>query len=360
MRVCIVCLWDRYAIPYLQKYEGILSEMGVEYDVLLWERGEQLGRNYKATDTVLHIPVKSGMAQKLLGFLKWRKQVTRILKKNAYDKIIVLSTVPGVLLASVLLKKYARKYIFDIRDYSFEHIKAFYKTEEKIIKKSFFTTISSDGYRSFLPEYPYVLNHNITHFDQVDAEAKDLQKKERINFVFVGNIRLFQDTFSLLKKMGSWKNYKQVFVGREIAGCDLDTIAAEYGITNIEKHGAFTHDEKPKIFEQVDLINSVYGDKRKVCSVSVNTALSNKIYDAAVFRRPIAASCGTYLAEIAEKYGLGFSVDAADENVYSAFERYLKNYDKEVFTQNCDRFIDVVKQDEAVFKEKLKGFLKEG
>lgn len=359
MRVCIVCLWDRYATPYLQKYEQMLSSFGVTYDVLLWERGEQLGKNYKTTDHVLHIPVGNGAAGKLLGFLKWRKQVNKILKKTNYDRVIVLTTVAGVLLASTLRKKYSGKYIFDIRDFSYEHIKSFLKIEKKVISDSFLTTISSDGYRSFLPEHPYVLNHNITHFEQPGAKAKDLKTKENIDFAFVGNIRLFQDTFSLLKNMGKCKRYTQSFIGREIAGCDLDAIAKEHGIINIRKQGVFTHDEKPKIYEELDLVNSVYGDKRKVCEISVNTALSNKIYDAAVFRRPIVASKGTYLAEVVEEYGLGFAVDGSDENAVQAFERYLDSYDMEVFTQNCERFVLAVKRDEDTFREKVKLFVKE-
>lgn len=358
MRVGIVCLWDRYATPYLIKYEKLLDTMGVQYDVLLWERGEEIGMNYKESDIVLHIPTGNGPAQKVAGFLKWRKQVSKLLKKANYDRVIVLTTVAGVLLSRVLLRKYSGRYIFDIRDYAYEHIKFFYNIEKKLIKKSFFTTISSDGYTAFLPEGEYILNHNITHFHQEGVEASNLNNKEHIRFAFVGNIRLFEDTLALLRNLSGYDKYRQVFIGREIAGCNLNEIAKEYKITNIEYQGVFSHDEKPLIYKELDLVNSVYGDSRPVCKISVNTALSNKIYDAAVFRRPIVASSGTYLADVVNKYGLGFAVDGNDANVVACFEAYLNNYDKVAFEANCKRFLEGVRQDENLFAKKVEQFVK--
>ena len=90
--------------------------------------------------------------------------------------------------------------------------------------------------------------------------------------------------------------------------------------------------------------------------VVVDTAISNKLYDAATFRCPIVATTGTFLAEEVSRYGLGFSVDYDANDGQKAFEEYLKNYDPAVFEQNCINFLQSVMEDEKVFEERVLSF----
>ena len=42
--------------------------------------------------------------------------------------------------------------------------------------------------------------------------------------------------------------------------------------------------------------------------MEVQSALPNRLYDALIFKKPIITTEGTYLTEVVEKYGIGFSL----------------------------------------------------
>ena len=46
--VGIICFWDRYATPYLLKYEKMLQEAEVPYEIVFWNREpEQEGVSFR-------------------------------------------------------------------------------------------------------------------------------------------------------------------------------------------------------------------------------------------------------------------------------------------------------------------------
>lgn len=356
MKVGIICFWDRYATPYLSKYEKILNDNGIEYDVILWERSDKLSSQFKDRDIVIHLPTSGNKIDKLKIMLLWKKKVLSILKNNKYSKIIVLSTSPGILLGGYLRRHYRHKYIFDIRDYTYELYRIYYNAEKKVIENSYFTTISSKGFESWLPKYNYVINHNITHGDLVQYHAKDLKTTRPLNFAFIGNLRLYEGTYNLLLALKNVDWIQQTYVGREICGDNLHTIKEENHINNMMIEGPFLPENKPSVYEKVHFVNSVYGSKDRIVKVVVDTAISNKLYDAATFRCPIVASEGTFLADEVMRYGLGFAVNLDASNGKESFEKYLVNYDPEEFEENCIRFLSSVAEDERFFEQKVLDF----
>lgn len=356
MKIGIICFWDRYATPYLNKYEKILEAHGIDYDVIFWERNEELSDQFRDRDIVIHLPVSGNKIDKLRAMLSWKTQVMTILKKNKYTKLIVLSTSPGILLGNYLSRYYRNNYIFDIRDYTYELYRLYFEAEKRTIRNSAFTTISSKGFESWLPKHEYVINHNITHGDLSQYHAKDLQKIRPLNFAFIGNLRLYEGTYNLLLALKDTDWIQQTYVGREIGGRHLAAIKEENHINNMTIEGPFLPENKPSVYEKVHFVNSVYGSKDKIVKVVVDTAISNKLYDAATFRCPIVATTGTFLAEEVSRYGLGFSVDYDANDGQKAFEEYLKNYDPAVFEQNCINFLQSVMEDEKVFEERVLSF----
>ena len=104
-KIGIICFWDRYATPYLKKYENILNENKIDFDVILWQRDLKPTDQFAQKDIVIKIPVEDTISSKAIAFIKWRKAVLKVISKNKYDKLIVLSTLPGLLLYSELKKR---------------------------------------------------------------------------------------------------------------------------------------------------------------------------------------------------------------------------------------------------------------
>ena len=111
------------------------------------------------------------------------------MKENESNKVILLSTLTGILLFDKL-KKYNKKYIFDIRDYSYEHIYVFRKIEKKLIKNSYFTAISSKGFKSFLPKHDYIVAHNFNRNEMIEM-PKFKKHDLPLKLVWNGTVRFF-------------------------------------------------------------------------------------------------------------------------------------------------------------------------
>ena len=353
MKVGIICFWDREATPYLAKYEKAVELAGLDYEILFWNRS---GKKHNTDNKELEItlPLRRGIIGKLVGFYRWRKEVRKKLKERRYEYLIVLTTYPAVLLFRELLGEYSGRYIFDIRDYSMERNFVFKSIVSRIIDSSGLTAFSSKGFRRWLPSSSkLVLNHNITGDCLNKRNQAPCFCKEQIKFSFVGNIRLDKQTKSLLITLSKSSRFVMEFVGRILPECDILEICSVNNIKNVIFKGAFKSSDKPAIYSSIDLINAVYANDADKVRYADSTPLPNRVYDAAIFKRPIVASKGTYLAELIEQFSLGFSLNGFDENAASYFEDYIVNFDRERFVAGCNRFLDEVLREETAFRDKL-------
>ena len=355
MRIGIVCFWDRLATPYLAKYERIMNENNIQYDVIFWERSGRgiIEREYNKIYIKLKVP--PNRVAKLSTFLIWKKLILKILVQEKYDYLIILSTIPAVLLSNYLLKYYRENYIFDIRDYSMESNNIFKKRVMKLIDYSIFTTISSKGFYVWLDQSPkIIINHNITYIDLHHQRTSYFKDSENVNITFVGNVRLDGQTRAMLINMKNHPKYKFGFVGRMLTECDLKALCDTNNIDNVYEQGAFTENDKPDIYAQIDIINAVYANTSENIPLADSTPLPNRVYDSVIFKCPIVASKNTYLAEVIDSYNIGFTIDGYDENVSTQFDSYIKTFDKKKFTEGCNRYLSEVLLEENRFRERLK------
>ena len=80
--------------------------------------------------------------------------------------------------------------------------------------------------------------------------------------------------------------------------------------------------------------------------------MANRFYLSALFRKPMIVQRGSYMAELCEKYGLGVVIDETDD--FSArILAWYANYNYELFTSNCQRFLKIVEQELSIFDSKL-------
>ena len=362
--VGIVCLWDRYATPYLAKYEELLSSQGVDYEVIFWNRLTEKGKTTVTKDgryIYLNQFCASGK-KKMLSFLQWRSNIIKILKENHYDNLILLSTVPAILLEEYIIGRYTGRYIFDIRDYTLEMVGLFRKLVMRLVNHSVLTTISSKGFLRWLePSNKIMVNHNITVDESVDFDAPHFANDEKVRFSFVGNVRLDIQTRAMLISLGRREKLEQHFYGRVLSNCDIEQVIKDYGLTNVFLHGPFGVEEKRRIYAETDLINTVYVNAERVEDIPLgdSTPLPNRLYDALIFYRPLVTSRGTYLAELSEKYHLGVNVNGFDASIEEEILDYVRHFNKEEFIRGCDELRKEVIAEEKQFRNTIFQILKD-
>ena len=180
----------------------------------------------------------------------------------------------------------------------------------------------------------------------------DIRDKEKIVIGYVGGIRYFDINSSLLKQFSNNSKFELFYAGRANLDCDLENFCRINKIYNVRFIGAFNNDEKFNLYKNVDIINAIYGNN----SLEVTTALPNRLYDAAILRKPILVSVGTYVAKVVEEYELGLAVDV-NKDVVKVVGDYVKSFDAEKFELNCHKFLNDIKKEQDNFIKHIEKFV---
>ena len=362
--VGIICFWDRLATPYLAKYEKLLQKNGVEYEVVFWNRTPEAGTpeiTREGNTVTINLPCRGSRSKRIMRFLKWRSVAKKVIRKQKYSALIMLSTVPTVLLGGLLRRKYRERYLFDIRDYTFESRKPLRKLVMGLINRSTLTAISSKGYMRWLDPSPKIMvNHNITVDETVGYTAPNLRDQQVLRFAFVGNVRLDTQTEALMLQMKDRKDFQQHFYGRILPSCRIEQIAREKNIDNLFLHGPFDVEQKHRFFGEIDLLNAVYANAQKEEDIPLgdSTPIPNRLYDCLVFYRPLVASKGTYLAELIDNYGLGCTVNGFCPDAPQIVRDYADSFDAEAFMKNCDTLRELVYREEERYVAAISSILR--
>lgn len=355
MKILIVGFHPHGHVPYVANYENAMKKRGIDFDAIYWDRFESRRLEKCDNEYTIHIKCSLGgnRLKKVIPMLKYRNIVKNIIRENSYDKIIVLSTLPAVLLKDVLLKDYKNKYILDIRDYTYEKY-LFYKCiVMKLIDSSYFTGISSKGFLRFLDSNDRLIyTHNITNEDAEVEDYKVLKLNEKVNIGFVGGVRYFKENSTLISKLDP-NIFELYYIGYRHADCDLEKYCSENAISNVHFRGKFNNEEKPMIYKDIDIINSLYGD----FSLEVTTAIPNRLYDALLYKKPILVSKGTYLADVVVNKGIGLAVDIFNDDINNILIKYIEDLDYDTFLVNINLFMREIKKEQSIYLKKIAEFL---
>jgi hypothetical protein len=357
--VGIVFIGNIEYCPYLKKYEQALIENNVKYEVLFWNRENSKDKypdNYLSFEKKMNNRKKK--ISKLLYFLQFALWLKRRIKSGEYDKLIILDTMSGMLLSKELLSKYKNKYIFDIRDYSYEKLRPFFKLEEKIINLSYFTCISSEGFKSFLPkDYQYILAHNFNYSDLLNNKEKSFSKKKygsKLNLVWIGSVRYYEHQATIINKLGNDRRFQIVFHG---TGPDLERLQSyveKKKIKNIKFTGKYNNDEKNSLLSNADIINNSYDIN---IGEEVKYAIANKFYDGMVYRVPQLIEVGSYKQQKVEELSVGIGYDVNENDFPDKLYNYYFNIDERKFNENCTNELEKVLKDDQTYLRKIKEFI---
>ena len=358
---CIVSFCNLYFLPYAKTYIKTIIESGSECTLLFWDRDAVNGTNdnfpkcrklvYQKKKTAI-----SSFSVKLEGYIGATRFFRKIIDEEHFDGIIFLQTHAAVACVDVL-KKYTKKYIVDIRDWTLENYWWYRKLEKKCVNNSFATIISSPAYTRFLPAFNYIIAHNFTPFSEQEinqiAEKKKANVNEPVNISFVGTVRFIEMDKKILKLFANDERFSINYFGN---GSDvLEQFATDNGIHNVIFHGSFAPEDTLKFYYQTDIINTLYGNH----NYFLDYALSNKLYHAGQLHLPILVCPETYMEEITTKYKMGFVFDVSDNNAPDKLYKYYNNYNRQELASGCDEFISTVKSDNKRFYQTIKKFVVE-
>ena len=358
MKVLIIDTVSYERAPYLKYYIEACNEQKIDYDLFLWDRQKNGILTKKQHIFTFHrrCDFGSGKIKKILPMLAYRKALLRRISEGDYTHLILINTLASVLISSKVFSEFTGKYIMDIRDYTYEGIGLYRKLVNKLVKKSAFTTLSSQGFFYFIEANDkIIINHNISNIKNVQEETT-LGIKKPITIGFVGSVRYKNENMLLINSLKNNPNYKLQYIGSVVSGCDLEECCKQQNISNVEFQGKFSNDEKPNIYKSIDLINAIYG----TFSLEVTTAIPNRFYDALIFKKPIIASKGTFLGQLVAENQLGISVELNSQDITQKIEDYIQNFNKQNFEYNCEIYLEKVIQEQQAFKGYINEFLMEG
>lgn len=340
--------------PYLNYYRDILDKEEVEYDIINWNRlaieNEDTTYSYNRNGDL-----KSNIFKKIFDYYLFSRYVRKLLHKNKYDKIIIFIPQFAIYLSNIFKKEYKDKYILDIRDYGKANM--YYKKLDEIIRNSYLTVISSEGYKDWLPEeYSYIISHNTDIKEyKLDSESNkvDIKSKEEITISNIGSIRNYDENIKVINAFSNKKGYKLNYIGKGMCEEELKEYCIKNNIFNVSFYGRYEKEDELSFYKKSDIINIItpknnYGN---------NTAMANRLYNAIITGCPVIVRRGTYMSKIVEKYNLGILIDLDRDDIVKMVNNYMQGFDYYTFIKGCNDFFEKVEQDQKIFEEKVKEFI---
>ena len=352
--IAIVFCSDLKYCPYMSRYIEILERNKIEFKVYFWNRSGlelKLPANYKCYNVSSKLNLRK--LYKAIDFYKFRRWIIRELKKTKPQKIIILSTLTGVILEDYL-REALSSYIFDIRDYSYEYILPFFYLEKRVIENSHTTVISSPGFKEFLPNSRYLIAHN---FNRNDIKKQYYFKKnldEPISFVWNGVMRFFDYQRMYINALKNDERFNIVYHGD---GPEMDKFIEYCSVNNIRNvilTGSYVNSDKERLLSHASIINNCYGYVKNPGN-KLKYAISNRFYDGIIYHIPQAVEPVGYKTDLVLMNSLGVNY-SADKNFADLLYEYYSGINSEEFDRSCDKVLKSVINDDDVFIEKLEEF----
>lgn len=346
MKVIFISADNLYLTPYLRLYTDILDANNDEYDVLYWDKRQ----NEPSSRKNYHRFIEGKKAEKatVFGYIKFRNWILKKLKMLAPDFLICLHQVANLILADVLLFRFSGKYIYDVRDYSYERFLIVRIVQRIFVRKSAMNIISSEGYRNFLPQGEYYIAHNLPAGFTKNCQKKSFGANNPIRISYIGLIRFMEQNKKIIRFFCNDERFILYFIG---TGAEqLKEYCESIGAKNIVLIGTFDPQDTLQYYENTDLIMNLYGNKTPL----LDFALSNKLYYAAMVSKPILVCDGTYMEQITHKFGFGYTLTLSEDQERDELFSYICSVNHEEIYESCNKFLVEVTDQQEKLLQRLK------
>lgn len=329
-------------MPYMNFYLDNINQEKNEVHILYWNRDLKEEDTMHVKNLFLHEfkcyqEDDVSKIYKVKSFFKYREYAKQILETIDFDFVFVLHSLPAILVADILIKKYANKYILDYRDSTYENIKIFKMILGKIVENSKATFVSSDAFRDFLPKSEIkkiFTSHNILLDSLNHREEKEIYgiPSEKIRIAFWGFIRQGELNRKIIDRISNDNRFELHYYGREQqVALSLKQYVMEQNINNVFFHGEYQPKDRYQFVKTTDLIHNIYFDSNTML------AMGNKYYDGIIFRIPQLCMKNSFMGRSVSKNGIGFECDPDDENFVDNIFNYYLSINKNIFKQNVDK-----------------------
>ena len=346
MKVGIIAANNTRYSPYIFFYTEILEQIKAEYEIIVPDRNPGMDKDQ---GNVRVLEWKQGQ-KTLVSYLLYCQSVKNLVKKNRYDALVVLTGNNAAFLGPWLKRKYAGRYIVDIRDYTHEDISLYYKREQMAVKNSLLNVLSSDKFRSFLPEAEYVVCHNLTVKEILDTKFEKAEGRP-VDIGYVGALSYPGQCKRMMALVKEDPRFSLSFYGTSNLEPALRAYAETLDCDRIRFFGGYTNSEKAEIIKKVDVLFNAYGNG---CPL-LDYAVSNKMYDAMAFKKPIITCPDTYMDELAGP--MSYPIDLEKETSLDALYAWYNNLTPEIVDSYADkmhrRFLEESQETSNIVKEKL-------
>ncbi|WP_343929283.1 hypothetical protein [Peribacillus frigoritolerans] len=344
----------------MNKYISILEQENEDFEIIYWDRLGSPDCPEKYKSIVFQKPSRLNLSHKdkIKDFLEFRRFVIKNINKRKYDKLIVLTSLTGIFLFDYLQKNYKNKFIFDIRDYTFENFYPYKMIENRVIKSSYFTTISSEEFKMFLPSSnKYILSHNILR-EEIEQANEFNKPKERdgiITVSFIGAIRHFDIDSKIALKLANDDRFKVVYHGYGVAYEKFKAFCQERKL-DVQITGKYDRKDKIKLLANADIINAYYG----IESYANLFAMPNKYYDSLIYKIPFWANPKVYSGQRSIKSGIGLNADLESESFANDLYHEYMEIDRLKFERDCNQELSKVVKEDELFISKVQEFIEIG
>ena len=352
MKVLLISSDNIYLVPYIKMYTNLLDQNDICYDVLYWDKN----RNEMFDDEkFIRFSTENDQGKKkILGYLEFRKKTIELCKNRHYDLLVPLHPICNIVLYDILTRKYKGRYVFDVRDYSYEKYGIIRWMEKQLVKSSMMNIISSEGYKNFLPQGEYHLVHNIPQIDYEGFRQTANTNNKVITISYIGLIRFMEQNKKIILFFKNDPRFHLNFIGTNAS--KLQYFCEDNGVDNVTLIDTFPPEDTLNYYKTTDLIMNLYGNHTPL----LDYALSNKLYFAACLYKPILVCSDTYMEKITKEFDIGYSLKLENEDEKNRLYQYIKELKREQFITNCNALMNRAITEQQQTLETLKELILKG
>ena len=343
MRIGIIAANNIRYSPYIFFYVSILEKNGIEYELIYPDRND-FRENFNG---ISHALPWNRKLPTLFNYVLYSNAVIKLIKQRKYDALIVLTGVNAAYLGLWLKRNYAKRYIIDIRDYSHENILPYFYLESVAVRNSLMNVISSAKFTKFLPKADYSVCHNVNLSDAEQSNYSFCKANGIIRIGYVGALSYIDQCNRLMKLVAADERFSLDYYGSSVSEPVLKAYAQELGCDRIRFHGAYSGSEKAAIIQTVDILFNAYGNGVPL----LDYALSNKLYDSLIHKKPILTSPNTYMTEMGGP--LAFPIDLSTARALDELHDWYIRIDSHAVKTFAEKILGAVLQENNSTRERI-------
>lgn len=344
--ILLICPSNLCYMPYARHYLEALNDLGVDYDIIYWDRFKLNENN----NWLRYSDNKFGHARGFIDYILFSSFVKKSCASKKYNRVVLFGVQLAFFLSDFIRSNFKGNYIWDIRDY---HFLAKFFNLENFVRSSNFVAISSPGFLDWLPRVSkYMTCHNLHEGIRSDALPLNSSLIDSLVISYIGALRDFNLHSSFIKNLSNSSKINLRFHGRGTANEALTNFISKNNIDNAAITNHYDPKDENLLYDNATMINAL------VPNIGVNnkSLLPNRLYRSIINKRPVIALNGTRTASIVSQYRLGLVLDKI-EGCENEILDFIYTFDSSIFSRNSKNFINDANSENIKFRQHLIDFM---